>query len=111
MFAKFAIFTKFTVSVKITTFKGNPFAIAFEFLLRILANVRHVRHLRQIRHFRQDGHSQSATVSSDFNFSLDLGEFSPFSAKSALSKGTPLSSYDGGSIQGRARGSVPPPYF
>ena len=105
MFGKFAIFTKFTVSVKITTFKGNPFAIAFEFLLRILANVRHVRHLRQIRHFRQDRHSQRATVPSHFNFSLDFGEFSPFSAKSALSKGTPLPSYNGGSIQGR------PPLF
>ena len=75
MFAKFAIFTKFSISVKIATFKGNPFAIAFEFLLRTLANVRHIRHLRQIGHIRQDRHSQRATLLSHFNFFLDFGTF------------------------------------
>ena len=75
MFAKFAIFTKFSISVKIATFKGNLFAIAFEFLLRILANVRHIRHLRQIGHIRQDRHSQRATLLSHFNFFLDFGTF------------------------------------
>ena len=66
MFAKFAIFTKFTISVKIATFKANPFAIVFEFLLRIFANVRYIR---------QDRHSQSATLPSHFNFFLDFGTF------------------------------------
>ena len=66
MFAKFAIFTKFTISLKIATFRGNPFAIVFEFLLRILANVRYIR---------QDRHSQSATLPSPFNFFLDFGTF------------------------------------
>ena len=75
MFAKFTIFTKFSISVKIATFKGNLFAIAFEFLLRILANVRHIRHLRQIGHIRQDRHSQRATLLSHFNFFLDFGTF------------------------------------
>ena len=75
MFAKFAIFTKFTIFVKIATFKGNPFAIAFEVLLRILANVRHIRLLGQIGHIRQDRHSQRATLPSHFNFFLDFSTF------------------------------------
>ena len=75
MIAKFAIFTKFSISVKIASFKGNLFAIAFEFLLRTLANVRHIHHLRQIGHIRQDRQSQRATLLSHFNFFLDFGTF------------------------------------